>query len=96
MTGKVPEAPVSSKLNVQIIAFALLNETACYELTGEELREVFADTTGARSFQGPIGAICERRYNSDFSREMSRSVRKVWESFKPQLRPAIGSVRSRG
>ena len=59
----------------------IVNENAYHELSGEELREMFKARTGDRSFEDWIGAFCERKYNSDFSREMSRSVRKVLESF---------------
>ena len=59
----------------------IVYENAYRELSGEELREMFAERTGARSFEEWLRAFCERKYNSDFSREMSRSVRKYWDDF---------------
>ncbi len=57
-------------------------ENAYHELTGVELREMFADRTGTRSYEEWIQAFCQRKYNSDFAREMSRSVRKVLKDFE--------------
>ena len=59
----------------------IVQENAYHELDDAELREMFADRSGSRSFEDWIKAFCDRKYNSDFSREMSRSVRKVMESF---------------
>ncbi len=54
-----------------------------YELKdGEALRRTFGKKSGNRSFEDWMGAFCDRKYNSDFSREMSRSVAeylKEWE-----------------
>ncbi len=59
----------------------IVQENRYHELEDAELREMFADRSGSRSFEEWIQAFCDRKYNSDFSREMSRSVRKVMESF---------------
>ena len=56
-------------------------ENAYHELSGGELREMFSARCGDRSFEDWIGAFCERKYNSDFAREMSRSVREVLSGF---------------
>ena len=56
-------------------------ENAYQELDGKTLRKMFAERIGTRSFEDWVTAFCERKYNSDFSREMSRSVRKAMESF---------------
>ena len=47
----------------------------------EELRDMFAGKTGKRTYEDWMKAFCERKYNSDFSREMTRSVRKYLEDF---------------
>ena len=44
--------------------------------TGEELRRMFDKETASRSFEEWSQAFCKRKYNSDFAREMSRSVRE--------------------
>lgn len=46
-------------------------------LSGEDLRAMFRGRTGQRSFEDWIQAFCDRKYQSAFSREMSRSAR-LW------------------
>lgn len=43
---------------------------------GDELRRMFEKETAVRSFEEWSQAFCTRKYNSEFSREMSRSVEK--------------------
>ena len=62
----------------------VVQENSYRELTGAELREMFAGRTGGRSFEDWIAAFCARKYESGFSREMSRSVRKALESFQQE------------
>lgn len=59
----------------------IVQENAYHELTPDELREMFAERTAARTFETWMRAFCERKYNSDFAREMSRSVRLYLEEF---------------
>ncbi len=59
----------------------IVHENTYHELGAEELREMFRERTGARSYEEWMKAFCERKYDSDFSREMSRSVRKALEAF---------------
>ena len=47
----------------------------------EELRRMFDKETASRSFEEWSQAFCKRKYNSDFSVEMSRSVRQYLESY---------------
>lgn len=42
----------------------------------QELREMFAQRCGPQSFEEWISRFCERKYQSDFSREMTRSVER--------------------
>ncbi len=60
---------------------SIVFENAYHELSGAELREMFAERVGKQSYEDWIRAFCERKYNSDFSREMTRSVRKFLECF---------------
>lgn len=50
-------------------------------LTGEALREMFRGRTGQKSFEEWIAAFCGRKYESDFSVEMSRSVQRWLKPF---------------
>ena len=47
----------------------------------EELRQMFSSNAGTRPYEEWIDAFCKRKYNSDFSREMSRSVREYLKDF---------------
>ena len=51
---------------------------------GAELREMFSGRTGARSFEDYLKAFCARKYNSDFSREMTRSVEAYLRDFEEE------------
>lgn len=53
-----------------------VSENRYHPLAGEELRTMFRDRAGQRSFEDWIKAFCERKYESDFSREMTRSAEK--------------------
>ena len=53
-----------------------VSENRYRTLTGEELRSMFQGHTGQRSFEEWIRAFCERKYESAFSREMTRSAQK--------------------
>lgn len=47
-----------------------------------ELREMFGVRSGEKGFDAYMKEFCERKYNSDFSREMTASVKKYIEKFK--------------
>ena len=59
-------------------------ENTYHRMDETELREMFSQRTGLRSYEDWMKAFCERKYNSAFAREMSRSVRTVLESFGAQ------------
>lgn len=43
-------------------------------MDGDELQELFSPKAGQRTYEEWMDAFCKRKYNSDFSREMTRSV----------------------
>jgi len=47
----------------------------------DQLKEMFKNKS-TNDFSSWVKAFCERKYNSDFSKEMSRSVEKYFEEFK--------------
>ena len=59
----------------------IVQENTYHEMEETEIREMFAGRIGTRSYEEVMQAFCARKYNSDFAREMSRSVRKVLDSF---------------
>ncbi|MDY3919526.1 MAG: nitroreductase family protein [Candidatus Limivivens sp.] len=48
----------------------------------EEIRDMFASRCGNVEFEDWIQKFCARKYDSDFSREMTRSVRRYLEQFQ--------------
>ena len=60
----------------------IVHENGYRELDGTELKEMFLPRCGVKGFDDWMQAFCQRKYNSDFSREMTRSVAKYLESFK--------------
>ena len=59
----------------------IVHENTYREMDGKELREMFAYKCGEKSFEEWCRAFCERKYNSDFSREMTRSVGEYLKQF---------------
>ena len=59
----------------------IVQEDSYHELGESDLREMFAERIGVKSYEDWVTAFCDRKYNSDFSREMTRSVQKVLRSF---------------
>lgn len=59
----------------------MVRENRYRPLTGEELRKMFRGRTGQKSFEEWMGAFCARKYDSDFSREMSRSAQRWLRHF---------------
>ena len=60
----------------------IVHENAYREMEGGEYREMYAERCGLRSYEDWMRAFCERKYNSDFSREMSRSVNEYLKDFQ--------------
>lgn len=59
----------------------IVHENGYHHLTDGELRDMFRKNYKDGEFDSWIQAFCERKYNSDFSIEMSRSVNKYLENF---------------
>ncbi len=59
----------------------IVHENGYRHMDGEELKKMFEGKTGTQPFEAWMQAFCSRKYNSDFSKEMSRSVQKYLEMF---------------
>lgn len=59
----------------------ILQENVYRQLDGAQLRRLFARQTAREGFDAWMDAFCRRKYNSSFSREMTRSVREYLASF---------------
>lgn len=60
----------------------IVHENGYRRMDSGELREMFAPRCGERSFEDWMGAFCARKFNSDFSREMTRSVSQYLRTFE--------------
>lgn len=60
----------------------VVHENGYRRMEGTELREMFEQKTGVQTYEGWMKAFCDRKYHSDFSKEMSRSVGVYLEAFQ--------------
>lgn len=59
----------------------IVHENRYQLMTGDKLRIMFQNAAGDLGFDEWINKFCSRKYNSDFSREMNRSVVKYLKEF---------------
>ena len=59
----------------------VVHENGYRPMDGAELREMFAQRCGRESYEDWMTAFCNRKYNSEFSREMGRSVEEYLKAF---------------
>ena len=59
----------------------IVHENGYRDMDREELEKMFSSNAGSRPYDEWIQAFCNRKYNSDFSREMTRSVRAYLEDY---------------
>ena len=60
----------------------VVHENRYREMDGAELREMLGYKAVQRPYEEWLKAFCERKFNSDFSREMSRSVGAYLKQFE--------------
>lgn len=65
----------------------IVHENAYRDMDGEELKQMLSVKAGTRDFDEWIQAFCNRKYNSDFSQEMTRSVQVYLGNFLVQRNP---------
>ena len=61
----------------------IVHENAYRDMDDDELAQLFGPKAGARPYAEWMRAFCDRKYNSDFSREMTRSVAAYLADFAP-------------
>ena len=59
----------------------IVHENGYRAMAGDELRAMFEGRTDDRPFEAWMDAFCKRKYNSDLSREMTRSVGEYLRDF---------------
>lgn len=60
----------------------IVHENGYREMDGAELHELFGKKPLEKEYTDWMKAFCERKYNSDFSREMTRSVKEFLKDFE--------------
>ena len=60
----------------------IVHENAYRDMDDVELKQMLSIKAGNQNFEDWIQAFCKRKYNSDFSREMTRSVQVFLDDFK--------------
>ena len=60
----------------------IVHENAYRRMEAEELREMLVPQAGQRPYAEWLAAFCDRKFQSDFSREMSRSVEEYLKAFQ--------------
>ena len=60
----------------------IVQENTYHRLSPEELRGMLVKNTTEELYDSWIQAFCKRKYNSDFSKEMTRSVQEYLNQFK--------------
>ena len=60
----------------------LVHENGYQELSSEQLKSMFANKPINTTYEQWMQAFCKRKYNSDFSKEMSRSVAQYLKDFE--------------
>lgn len=60
----------------------VVHENVYRKMDGRELEEMLSPKAAAGSYEEWIKAFCNRKFNSDFSEEMTRSVEKYAEIFR--------------
>ena len=62
----------------------IVHKNTFRRLDGPELREMMSQRACSSGYDEWVLAFCERKYKSDFAREMSRSVTAYLKDFKGQ------------
>lgn len=60
----------------------IVHENGYRPMDGAELRAMWAERAGEQGYDAFMDAFCRRKYNSDFSREMTRSVAAYLKDFE--------------
>ena len=63
----------------------IVHENGYRRMDEGELRQMFAERAGEKGFDEWMQAFCNRKYNSDFAREMTRSVETYLQQYAQLL-----------
>lgn len=77
-TGQQMSRPKPERCKLKYI----VHENGYRCMDGEELREMFAPRCKAKGYDDWMAAYCKRKYNSDFAKEMTRSVEEYIRQYR--------------
>ncbi len=60
----------------------IVHENRYHRMGAEELRRLLEIKAGKRDYEQWLRAFCDRKYDSDFSREMTRSVKRYLNEYR--------------
>ena len=60
----------------------IVHENGYRHMDGQELKEMLEYKSGVQTYEAWMNAFCERKFNSDFSKEMTRSVGEYLKNFE--------------
>ena len=80
--GYPTEQQIERKKPLRAAAKHIVHENAYRRMDADELEELFSPKATERSYRDWMKAFCDRKFNSDFSKEMTRSVNEYLKSFK--------------
>ena len=80
--GYPTQQQISRPKPARVAMHHVVHENAYRAMDEGELKEMFTPRCGHQSFEQWMDAFCKRKYNSDFSREMSRSVGEYLKDYK--------------
>ena len=80
--GYPTESQIERKKPERVAMEHVVHENGYRRMDGEEYRRMFADRCGAKGYDEWMKAFCARKFDSDFSREMSRSVCEYLKDFE--------------
>lgn len=79
--GYPTEQQVKRKKPQRVEMKYIVHENAYHRLSPEDLKEMLEYKSGENNYEMWIKAFCDRKYNSEFSREMQRSACEVLRQF---------------
>ena len=77
-TGQQLRRPKPERVKMEYI----VHENGYSPLSDRDLEEMWTPRAGEKGYTAWMQAFCNRKYNSDFSREMTRSIEKYLKQFK--------------
>ena len=60
----------------------IVHENGYKSMSNQQLEEMWTPGTGEKGYEAWMQAFCNRKYNSDFAKEMTRSIGKYLEQFE--------------